>query len=197
MLALAREGERRGYRVVNHGYRSTRSTIDDHAVELRRAIGALAAGTDRLHFVTHSLGGIVVRAMLADTRHWPPNLGRVVMISPPNQGSELVDVLAGYRLYRLAMGSAGEALGTGEESAPNRLGPVRFELGVITGDRSLNPLFSRLIDGPSDGKVGVERARVAGMRDFLIVERSHSFIMRAPEVVAAAFRFLESGRFAG
>jgi hypothetical protein len=78
---------------------------------------------------------------------------------------------------------------------PNRLGPVAFDLGVITGDRSLNPLFSRLIEGASDGKVAVDRARIEGMRDFLVVPRSHTFIMRAPEVVEGAFRFLETGRF--
>ena len=194
MLPLAREGEARGYSVINHGYRSTRAAIDEHATALAEVVGAIAdAGP--IDFVTHSLGGIIVRAMLADPERRPRRLGRVVMISPPNRGSELVDVLGGFRLYQLAMGSPGGALGTSPASTPNRLGPADFDVGIITGDRALNPILARLIDGPSDGKVSVERARLEGMRDFLVVRRSHSFIMRAPEVIEAVFRFLVTGRF--
>jgi triacylglycerol lipase len=194
MAPIAHEGEARGYQVVNHGYRSTRASIEEHAAGLGDAVQILG-GDGPIHFVTHSLGGIIVRAMLADPAARPARLGRVVMISPPNRGSELVDALGAYRLYRIALGTSGEALGTTPDSLPNRLGPVAFELGVITGDRSLNPLFSRLIPGPSDGKVSVERARIDGMSDFLVVRRSHSFIMRAPEVIEGVFRFLEAGRF--
>ena len=195
MRPLAREGTARGYRVVNHGYRSTRATIERHAARLREVVARIDAEGATIDFITHSLGGIVVRTVLADRDAWPRRLGRVVMISPPNRGSELVDVLGRFRLYHLAMGSAGGALGTAPDSAPNRLGPAAFELGVITGDRSMNPLFARMIPGPSDGKVSVDRARLEGMRDFLVVRRSHSFIMRAPEVIGAAFRFLETGNF--
>ena len=169
MLRLAREGEARGYRVVNHGYRSTRETIADHAATLGKVIRELDPVAAPLHFVTHSLGGILVRAALADPAMRPRHLGRVVMISPPNRGSELVDVLGRYRLFHLAMGTAGGALGTTPDSMPNRLGPADYDLGIITGDAALNHLFARWIAGPSDGKVSVERARLDGMSDFLVV----------------------------
>jgi hypothetical protein len=117
------------------------------------------------------------------------------MLSPPNQGSELADLLASNRVFQLALGPSGAQLGTGPDSVPNRLGEVDFELGVITGDRSLLPLSKRIFGGPADGKVSVERARVQGMRDFLVVQRSHTFIMWAPDVMTAVFEFLESGAF--
>ena len=195
MGALVREAIKRGYSVVNHGYPSRRARIADHASQLRTVVEEVGESGGRIHFVTHSLGGIVVRAMLANRSAWPKILGRVVMLSPPNQGSELAELLATNRVFQLALGPSARELGTGPESMPNQLGAVDFELGVITGDRSFLPITKRIFGGPGDGKVSVERARVEGMRDFLVVRRSHTFIMRAPDVITAVFDFLESGAF--
>ncbi len=194
MAWVARKARDRGYRVVNHGYRSRRHSIDEHARQLRIVVGAIS-GTGRIHFITHSLGGIVVRAMLADRSAWPERLGRTVMLSPPNQGSELVDFLGGSAVYQSVLGPAGAELGTRAESMPNRLGRVEFEVGVITGDRSIGPFSRRIFPGPTDGKVSVARAQVEGMRDFRVVRRSHTFIMYGADVADAAFHFLEHGRF--
>jgi pimeloyl-ACP methyl ester carboxylesterase len=196
MTSLVREATKRGYGVVNHGYPSRRARVADHASQLRTVVEEIGQSGGRIHFVTHSLGGIVVRAMLANRSAWPRSLGRVVMLSPPNQGSELADLLASNRVFQLALGPAALELGTGPNSTPNQLGAVDFELGVITGDRTLLPIGKRIFGGPGDGKVSVERARVEGMRDFLVVRRSHTFIMRAPDVISAVFDFLESGSFA-
>jgi pimeloyl-ACP methyl ester carboxylesterase len=196
MAWLAGQARQRGFAVVNHGYRSRRHSIAEHAGQLRIVVGAIA-GTGRIHFITHSLGGIVVRAMLADRSARPQRLGRVVMLSPPNQGSELADLLAGNPLFHSVLGPSSGELGTLESSTPNRLGPVDFDVGVITGDRSFGPLSSRIFPGPGDGKVSIARAQVEGMRDFLVVRRSHSFIMYGTDVAEAAFRFLEHGRFPG
>ncbi len=191
---LARQARKRRYAVVNHGYRSRRHSIAEHAAQLRVVVGAIT-GNGRIHFITHSMGGIVVRAMLANTSARPERLGRVVMLSPPNQGSELVDSMAGNPIYRAVLGAAGSELGTGPDSTPNRLGPVDFDVGVITGDRNLEPFPSRLFPGPADGKVSVARAQVEGMRDFHVVRRTHTFIMYGADVAEAAFHFLECGRF--
>ena len=196
MAWLGSQARRRGYAVVNHGYRSRRHSVTEHAAQLRVVIGAIH-GSGRIHFITHSLGGIVVRAMLADRAGRPQRLGRVVMLAPPNQGSELADFFAGNPIYRTILGPAGAELGTHEGSTPNRLGPVDFDVGVITGNRSIGPMASRIFPGPTDGKVSVARAQVEGMRDFLVVRCSHSFIMYAPDVAAAAFHFLEHGAFPG
>ena len=194
MTWLAAQARRRGYAVVNHGYRSRRHSIAEHAEQLGIVVGAInTAG--RIHFVTHSLGGIIVRAMLADPAGRPNRLGRVVMLSPPNQGSELADFLSGNPVFHAVLGPSAGELGTGATSTPNRLPPVDFEVGVITGDRALLPLSSRIFPGPGDGKVTVARAQVGGMRDFLVVRRSHSFIMYGSDVATAIFHFLEHGRF--
>jgi pimeloyl-ACP methyl ester carboxylesterase len=194
MAWLAAQARRRGYAVINHGYRSRRHTIAEHAQQLRIVVGAIT-GAGRIHFITHSLGGIIVRAMLADKAAWPGRLGRVVMLSPPNQGSELVDFLAGHPIYRSVLGPAATELGTARGSTPNRLGRADFEVGVITGDRSFEPLSRRIFSGRTDGKVSVARAQVEGMADFRVVRRSHTFIMYGDDVADAAFHFLEHGRF--
>jgi hypothetical protein len=118
------------------------------------------------------------------------------MLGPPNAGSELADALARTPLFRLAVGPSGAELRTGAAGIPEGLPPVVFALGVIAGTRGANPLFARAFPCPNDGKVSVERAAVAGMRDFLTVRRGHTFLMDAPEVVAQVFHFLAHGAFA-
>ncbi len=181
-----------GFEVENLRYPSTRLGPEEIVELVDREIDSCCRGSARLHFITHSLGGIVVRAYLATNR--PKNLGRVVMLSPPNQGSELVDRFDG-RIFRWMVGETGSDLGTDPNSLPNRLPPVDFPLGVIAGTASLNPIGSVLIPGDDDGTVAVARMRVAGMADFLPVRHSHTFIMRAPSVAAQAIRFLRFGHF--
>lgn len=183
-----------GFAVENLSYASTTRGIEDLARETLEPVFAAAGPTQRVHVVTHSLGGILVRVYAAARR--PPALGRVVMLAPPNEGAELAEALAQSPLYRAATGPAGQQLGTGSNSVPLKLGPVDFELGVIAGNRSLNPIFSRLIPGVDDGKVSVERSRVEGMKDFLVVPCSHTWIMNDREVIAQTIRFLRDGRFA-
>lgn len=194
MLLLKHRLEKAGYRVLSKSYPSTTGSVSDHVSWLGSELDECCRGADvKTHFVTHSLGGIVLRMYLKENNL--PNLGRVVMLSPPNQGSEVADYLKDWKLYQKTMGPSGQELGTEARSTPNLLGPVDFELGVITGDASLNPLMSRLIPGPDDGKVAVKRAKVEGMKDFRIVNRSHAFIMNAPEVADEVISFLETGSF--
>lgn len=194
MNALAHHLGQEGFRVINFGYPSTRQPVGTSTEQLRETLQRdPGCGSGKIHFVTHSLGGIVVRALLKEQR--PENLGRVVMLSPPNQGSEVADRLRNNIVYKWATGRAGQQLGTEPHSVPNQLGGVDFPVGVITGRRSWNPLFSMWIAGPSDGKVGVARARLAGMSDFLVVPRSHTYIMRSRGVIEQVARFLREGRF--
>jgi len=184
-----------GYRVVNVDYPSTKHPIEFLADEILNDIVEPYSmhSQSKIHFVTHSMGGIVVRYYLKN--HKLPNLGRVVMISPPNQGSELVDSLSDSYFFNKLNGPAGRQLGTEKDSFPLSLGSVDFELGVIAGNRSFNPLYSLIVPGPDDGIVSVERTKVAGMKDFLVLPRSHVFIMRSEDVIKQVIHFIEHGAF--
>jgi len=184
-----------GYRVANWSYPSRKQSIKALAEDaISDAIETCRdSSVRRINFVTHSMGGILLRYYLAN--HEIEDLGRVVMLSPPNQGSELVDFWSDWPGYELINGPAGYQLGTDENSLPLRLGPANFEVGIITGNNTTNPLFSLMIPGEDDGKVAVERARLQGMADFLVVPEAHSFIMRDAVVIQQSTHFLEFGRF--
>jgi pimeloyl-ACP methyl ester carboxylesterase len=197
MAEMAEALEAAGYLTVNLDYPSRDYRIETLAnTAIPEGIGRCAqAGANRMHFVSHSLGGILVRYYLS--HHSVERLGRVVMLSPPNQGSEVADELKDMSLYFWINGPAGQQLGTGPDSVPASLGPVNYPAGIITGNRSAfyDAWLSDMIPGENDGKVAVKRARVEGMADFLVVPYAHSFIMSAPEVIAQTVHFLRHGHF--
>lgn len=193
MTRMADALEERGYAVANVDYPSRKHDIETLApLAVESGLSHCERDT-KIHFVTHSLGGILVRYYLEHNDL--DALGRVVMLAPPNQGSEVVDNYRGVPGFKVLNGPAGMQLGTDESSVPLKLGPVEFELGVVAGNETFNPILSQSLPNPDDGKVSVERTRVRGMSDFIVVQESHPFIMRAPKVIDYTISFIETGRF--
>lgn len=197
MVKLADALKAAGYHAINLDYPSRKKTIERLAVEVipEGIKRCKAVGAKRIHFVTHSMGGIVLRYYLAG--HEIDRLARVVMISPPNHGSEVTDVLRKNVLYQWLMGPAALQLGTDGDSLTNTLGPADYPLGIIAGSHYsfFDAWFASLIPGEDDGKVSVESAKLAGMADFLVVPGTHTFIMADDDVIAQSIHFLRHGKF--
>lgn len=194
MVRLEKHLSREGFHTVNLDYASRQYPVEQLAMQVAAHLNTLSLQSDApVHFVTHSLGGILVRWLHHQKRTF--SIGRVVMLAPPNQGSEVVDRLRHLPFFSRIMGPAVLELGTDRGGGGSRLGPAEFEVGVIAGNQTLNPLFSLWIPGPDDGKVSVESAKIEGMRDFFVVPASHAFIMNRQAVLEQVVYFLRNGRF--
>lgn len=188
--------EEEGYRTANISYPSRKHEIETLAgIAVEDGLKSCRAGEDiqKIHFVTHSLGGILVRQYLSTGTI--DELGRVVMLGPPNQGSNAADDLEGLPGFNWLNGPAGRQLGKGEASVPLALGPVDFELGVIAGNRSIDPIASAVLANPDDGRVSIEDTKIEGMDDFVIVDHSHAFMMRMRTPIEFTKNFLRTGKF--
>ena len=186
-----------GYVVANIDYPSRKQTVETLAplaIDQGLAQCHTEAGDNAVvNVVTHSMGGILVRQYLSNN---PAAItGRVVMLAPPNNGSEVVDKFRDIPGYKWLNGPAGRQLGTGQDSVPRSLGAAEFDVGVIAGTRSINLLLSQHLPNPDDGKVSVESARLEGMCDFMTVAVSHPFIMRDNKVIDQVFHYLDNGKF--
>jgi len=196
MRAMERALTDAGYHVWNIAYPSRTNTVAglSESVLAPAIRDCEAAGATRIHFVGHSLGGILVRDYLA--RHTLPNAGHVVMLGPPNQGSEIVDKIGMWWIFQKINGPAGCELGTAPDSAPNRIGPPTVKVGVIAGRLSINWINSLMIPGSDDGKVSVERTRLEGMADHLVLPTAHPFVMKNKRAIQQTIHFLKTGKFA-
>jgi len=181
------------YLTFTMGYDSRHFPIETLSQEVMPIALALCSEVDKVHFVTHSMGGIILRDYLS--RHPINKLGQVVMLGPPNQGSQVVDKLAFLSLFKWINGPAGLQLGTSLDSRPRSLPKADFPLGIIAGERSINPLLSLLMPKPNDGKVSIENTRLAGMLDHIVLPVSHSFMMNHKRVKQQTLHFLQYQTF--
>ena len=187
--------ERSGYATLNIDYPSRRATLETLAENIHPAIELFVSGLGGpVHFVGHSMGGLLARVYLA--RHRPERLGRVVMLGTPNGGSEIADRLKNISAYRAFFGPAGQQLGTQRDSAIAALfPPVDYPVGIVAGDRSIDPLASAFLPKPHDGRVSVANTRLDGMADHVVIATAHPWLMRNSVAIEQTIAFLRDGKF--
>ena len=179
----------RDYEVHRLAYPSTKKDLDQLGEQIRREAQGLCSTTP--NFLTHSMGGIILRVI--KSTHPDFAVARVVMLGPPNHGSEIVDEWGDWKLFVQLNGPAGARLG--RDGIVTELPNVDFDLGIIAGSRSLNPYYSHLITGQDDGKVSIEATKVAGMKDHIVLPVTHTFMMNSGEVLNQALHFFQNGYF--
>ena len=182
-----------GFEVINIKYPSTEHSIEVLVEWLQQHVsGRIPAQATRVHVVGYSMGGLLARAWIH--RYRPERLGRVVQLAPPNHGSEVADFFQQNWLYRTFYGPAGQQLGT-HTNLQALLGSVDYELGVLAGNRSIDPFSSWLIPGADDGKVSINSTRVLGMRAHAVLPVSHTFFPSYAEAHRQTIHFLQQGDF--
>ena len=194
MKKIAVTLESSGYQVINCRYASFENPIEVIADNTIQDALQQTPNHNKVHFVTHSMGGILVRLYLQNRK--VDNLGRVVMLGPPNKGSKLIDILQKVITHPDINATSGMQLSTNENSIPNQLGKATFELGIIAGKRTVNPILSLLLGEENDGKVSVESTKLEGMKDHLVMPVTHPFMMKNNKVIFQIKSFLEKGAFA-
>lgn len=193
MAKLAGELVKENFTALNVKYPSRQEHIEELAADVIPAALAQCPAGEKVNFVTHSMGGILVRQYLA--HHEIPHLHHVVMLGPPNKGSEVVDKLGNFPGFHFINGDAGMQLGTGALSIPNKLGEADFDVGIIAGTRSINLILSLLIPSTDDGKVSIDRTKLEGMHDHIEMAVTHPFMMRNDDVIAQVIHYLKHGSF--
>jgi pimeloyl-ACP methyl ester carboxylesterase len=183
-----------GFATLNLDYSSRKHRLETLAEAIHPAIAEFAESVGALHFVTHSMGGLLARVYLA--RHRPRRLQRVVMLGPPNNGSEVADLLKDVRLFRAFYGPAGQQVGTRQEECLTQLPPLDYAVGVIAGDRTIDPVSSFfIVPRPNDGRVSVASTELEGMADHIILNTSHTLMLLHRGAIEQTIAFLREGRF--
>ena len=186
-----------GFHTVNLDYPSKKHLIETLAeMTIPRGIAACEeAGAKPVHFVAHSMGGLLVRYYYE--KRDVSDIANVVMLGTPNQGSRLGNFLSCIPWIKDVNGPAGKQMGIDERSLPSRLGPVKFPLGVVAGTRSFNPLFSAIISGDDDGIVGLPSTYVKGVCSRVHYPLTHDQLSRDTRVIEQVVSYLTSGNFTG
>ena len=192
MLILGQRLKWAGYRVTTAEYPSRTAPFSEHLAAVRGIVEECCSDASKVHFVGHSLGALVIRGYLVE--HRPDSLGRVVLLAPPNHGSLFVDWLEEMQLASEMLGPVGSALGTDTTALPASLPHPDYEVGIVAGNRSTQPIGPPAIPGPDDGIVSIEQARIGNV-PMLVLPRSHAFIANSRHTASAVIRFLRTGGF--
>jgi triacylglycerol lipase len=194
MLGLELALKHQGYYVVNQDYPSTKKTIQTLADQYIPTMinECLKHDTQHIHFVTHSIGGVILQYWLKD--HPAPQLSRIVMLGPPNHGSPWVNLLHNNIVFKFITGPSGQELTTNTLTADLAMSP-NYQIGVIAGDFSFNPLAPVIFHEANDGKVAISSTKTKNMSDFIVLPVSHTFMMNSKSTHKQIFAFLNSGKF--
>lgn len=193
MQKLAIYLQKDGFDVINLSYPSTTYKIEDLAEIINKEIFQRATEKKTIHFIGYSMGGLIVRALINKYNY--KNLGKVVQLAPPNRGSEVADLVKNFWPYKKIFGPAGQQLITDQSAVKHIFGEVNYELGVIAGNVTIDPISSAIIPGEDDGKVSVESTKLEGMKDHIVVSASHTFFPSNKEVQNQTLYFLKNGNF--
>jgi len=194
MLKIAQALSAEGYETINLDYPSTTMVIEDLAEWVYEKIKPYCDIDNPIHFVGHSMGGIIIRLIIQ--KHRPANLSRVVMIGSPNKGSIVADFMQRFQFYKKWFGPAGQQIGTNYNGIHRTLPPADFECGIIAGDRSSDPWFSWfLYKTPNDGKVSVENTKLEGMSAHVVLHVTHQSLPKNRECITHVKSFLANGTF--
>ena len=187
--------ESAGFATLNQDYASRCRALEALAEDIHPSIQRFAHDIDgSVHFVGHSMGGLLARVYIA--RHRPKRLGRVVMLGTPNSGSEIADRLKESKPFRVFFGPAGQQLGTRRSAVDDAmLPPVDYPVGIIAGDRSIDPGASVFLPKPHDGRVSVANTRLDRMADHMVVHTAHPWLMRHSVAITQTIAFLRAGKF--
>ena len=187
-----------GYKTLAISYPSLDHDIGTLAglVHEKLTLSQIWQQSTKVHFVTHSMGGLVTRRYLEDYKDKIPQekLGRAVMMAPPHGGSEVADLLENLAPYKWVFGPAGQELTT-ETQSKNTIKPY-YDVGIIAGSKGW-PYFVADIVLPDahDGRVAVEKTKWDGMTDHITMNATHSFISWKPNVHKQIVNFLQEGSF--
>jgi triacylglycerol lipase len=196
MQGMERALKAAGFDTFSLTYPSRRAPIAELADFVNRRVAPYWERAGRLHFVTHSMGGLVAAHLLerGRTDTPPERIGRVVMLAPPLRGSEVADALSHLPPYGWVMGPAALELTT---RARQSFATPHYELGVIAGTVGWPyALGSLVLPKPHDGRVALSRTRVAGLADHIVVPATHTFLTNRPDVQRHTIHFLQTGAFA-
>lgn len=195
MRPLERFLEKEGYVLYNMNYPSLKFSFRDliRYIDENLIDKSLLKIYTKLHFVGHSMGGLLIRSLL--NRYTFPNLGRVVMLGTPNHGSEVANFISRFGFFRWLFGPCGTQLVQGLPQLQAYLGPICFELGIIADSKTTGPWGSWLIDKDNDGRVSVESTRIKGMKDHIIIPTTHTRMLKDKRVMNQVLCFLKTGAF--
>jgi esterase/lipase len=194
MQKLADYLGKENYDVINLNYPSTDYSLEELTKILKKDISLKITEDKKVNFVGYSMGGILVRIIAGQQKY--KNMGRVVQLAPPNGGSEVSDFIKDWWIYKKIYGPAGQQLTTNQGRIANVLNnKIDYELGIIAGNSTIDPISSLIIPGDDDGKVSIESTKLEGMKDHIVINASHTFFPSNKEVKRQTLHFLRNGKF--